>query len=165
MIASGVDPKAGLYTAIVAGTLAAIFGGSPVQITGPTGVIARTAVNVQAGGKTRLSGVIHGLALAAIMLTLAPLAAQIPLAALTGILMVISVRMIEWEAIGLLLRATYADFAVMMLTWMVTICFDLVLAVEVGLIAAGVLFIKRMSDLSMGRVPEAEAFPSGVPLD
>ncbi|MEA5452813.1 SulP family inorganic anion transporter [Leptolyngbya sp. CCNP1308] len=144
----------------IANVVVPFFGGIPA-----TGAIARTAVNVRAGGKTRLSGVIHGLALAAIMLTLAPLAAQIPLAALAGILMVTSLRMIEWEAIGLLLRATYADFAVMMLTWMVTICFDLVLAVEVGLIAAGVLFIKRMSDLSMGKVPEAEAFPPGVPLE
>lgn len=136
------------------------FGGIPA-----TGAIARTAVNVRSGGKTRLSGVIHGIALAIIVLALAPLAAQVPLAALAGILMVTSVRMIEWEAIGLLMRATYSDFAVMILTWTVTIFFDLVLAVEVGLIAAGALFIKRMSDLSLGKVPETEAFPPGVPLE
>ncbi len=136
------------------------FGGIPA-----TGAIARTAVNVRAGGKTRLSGIIHGVVLAAIILTLAPLAAQVPLAALAGILMVTSVRMIEWEAIGLLLRATYADFSVMILTWLVTICFDLVLAVEVGLIAAGALFIKRMSDLSLAKMPETEIFPPGVPLE
>jgi sulfate permease, SulP family len=136
------------------------FGGIPA-----TGAIARTAVNVRAGGKTRLSGVIHGVAIAVIVLTLAPLAAQVPLAALAGILMVTSVRMIEWEAIGLLMRATYADFAVMMLTWMVTIFFDLVLAVEVGLIAAGALFIKRMSELNLGKIPETEAFPPGIPLE
>jgi len=136
------------------------FGGIPA-----TGAIARTAVNVRSGGKTRLSGVIHGIALAIIVLALAPLAAQVPLAALAGILMVTSVRMIEWEAIGLLMRATYADFAVMMLTWTVTIFFDLVLAVEVGLIAAGALFIKRMSELSLVKVPETEAFPPGVPLE
>ena len=136
------------------------FGGIPA-----TGAIARTAVNVRAGGKTRLSGVIQGVAIAIIVLTLAPLAAQVPLAALAGILMVTSVRMIEGEAIGLLLRATYADFAVMMLTWMVTIFFDLVLAVEVGLIAAGALFIKRMSELNLGKIPETEAFPPGIPLE
>lgn len=144
----------------LANMIVPFFGGIPA-----TGAIARTAVNVRSGGKTRLSGVIHGLALAVIVLTLAPLAAQVPLAALAGILMVTSVRMIEWEAIGLLLRATYSDFAVMMLTWTVTIFFDLVLAVEVGLIAAGALFIKRMSDLSLGKVPETEAFPPGVPLE
>ncbi len=136
------------------------FGGIPA-----TGAIARTAVNVRSGGKTRLSGVIHGVALAIIVLTMAPLAAQIPLAALAGILMVTSVRMIEWEAIGLLMRATYSDFSVMILTWLVTIFFDLVLAVEVGLIAAGALFIKRMSELSLGKVPETEAFPPGIPLE
>jgi len=136
------------------------FGGIPA-----TGAIARTAVNVRSGGKTRLSGVIHGVALAMIVLTLAPLAAQVPLAALAGILMVTSVRMIEWEAIGLLMRATYSDFSVMMLTWMVTILFDLVLAVEIGLIAAGALFIKRMSDLNLAKIPETEAFPPGVPLE
>lgn len=136
------------------------FGGIPA-----TGAIARTAVNVRSGGKTRLSGIIQGVALAIIVLTLAPLAAQVPLAALAGILMVTSVRMIEWEAIGLLMRATYSDFGVMMLTWMVTILFDLVLAVEVGLIAAGALFIKRMSDLNLAKIPETEAFPPGVPIE
>lgn len=136
------------------------FGGIPA-----TGAIARTAVNVRAGGKTRLSGVIHSLTLAIIVLVFAPLAGQIPLAALAGILMVTSVRMIEWEAIGLLMRATYSDFGVMILTWLVTVCFDLVLAVEVGLIAAGALFIKRMSELSLGKIPETEVFPPGIPLE
>jgi len=136
------------------------FGGIPA-----TGAIARTAVNVRSGGKTRLSGVIHSIALGLIILVFAPLAAQIPLAALAGILMVVSLRMIEWEAIGLLMRATYSDFAVMILTWFVTICFDLVLAVEIGLIAAGALFIKRMSDLNLAKVPENEVFPPGIPLE
>lgn len=144
----------------LANIIVPFFGGIPA-----TGAIARTAVNVRSGGKTRLSGVIHGVALAIIVLTLAPLAAQIPLAALAGILMVVSIRMIEWEAIGLLMRATYSDFAVMMLTWTVTILFDLVLAVEVGLIAAGVLFIKRMSELGIVKIPDTEIFPPGIPLE
>ncbi len=144
----------------LANIIVPFFGGIPA-----TGAIARTAVNVRSGGKTRLSGVIHGIALAMIVLTLAPLASQVPLAALAGILMVTSVRMIEWEAIGLLVRATYSDFGVMILTWTVTIFFDLVLAVEVGLIAAGALFIKRMSDLNLARIPETEAFPPGIPLE
>ncbi|UIE37204.1 SulP family inorganic anion transporter [Leptodesmis sichuanensis] len=144
----------------LANMIVPFFGGIPA-----TGAIARTAVNVRSGGKTRLSGVIHGVALAVIVLTLAPLAAQVPLAALAGILMVTSARMIEWEAIGLLVRATYSDFAVMILTWAVTIFFDLVLAVEIGLIAAGALFIKRMSDLNLAKIPETEAFPPGVPIE
>lgn len=144
----------------IANVIVPFFGGIPA-----TGAIARTAVNVRSGGKTRLSGVIHGVALAIIVLAFAPLAGQIPLAALAGILMVVSVRMIEWEAIGLLMRATYSDLAVMLLTWLVTILFDLVLAVEIGLIAAGALFIKRMSDLSLAKVSEIEVFPPGVPLE
>lgn len=136
------------------------FGGIPA-----TGAIARTAVNVRAGGKTRLSGIVHGVALALIVLAFAPLAAQVPLAALAGILMITSIRMMEWKAISLLLHTTYADFSVMMLTWLVTVCFDLVLAVEVGLIAAGILFIKRMSELSLVRMPEDRIFPPGIPLD
>lgn len=140
--------------------VAPFFGGIPA-----TGAIARTAVNVRSGGKTRLSGIIHGVALAVIILSMAPLAAKIPLAALAGILMVVSVRMIEWEAIGLLMRSTYADLGVMILTWAVTICFDLVLAVEVGLIAAGALFIKRMSELNLVRLPDTEVFPPGITLE
>lgn len=143
----------------IANIIVPFFGGIPA-----TGAIARTAVNVRSGGKTRLSGVIHGVALALIVVVFAPLAGQIPLAALAGILMVVSWRMVEWEAIELLVRASYADFAVMMLTWGVTILFDLVLAVEIGLIAAGALFIKRMSELSLGRIPYTEAFPPGIPL-
>ena len=144
----------------IANLVVPFFGGIPA-----TGAIARTAVNVRAGGKTKLSGIIHGVALAVIIMSLAPLAAKIPLAALAGILMVVSLRMVEWEAIGLLMRSTYADLSVMLLTWGVTICFDLVLAVEIGLIAAGALFIKRMSDLNLARIPDVEAFPAGVPLE
>ena len=144
----------------IANLVVPFFGGIPA-----TGAIARTAVNVRAGGKTKLSGIIHGVALAVIIMSLAPLAAKIPLAALAGILMVVSLRMVEWEAIGLLMRSTYADLSVMLLTWGVTICFDLVLAVEIGLIASGALFIKRMSDLNLARIPDVEAFPPGVPLE
>ncbi|MCL1492999.1 MAG: SulP family inorganic anion transporter [Pseudanabaena sp. Salubria-1] len=144
----------------LANMIVPFFGGIPA-----TGAIARTAVNVRAGGKTRLSGVIHGVALAAIVLAFAPLASQVPLAALAGILMITSIRMMEWEAIGLLIHTTYADFGVMLLTWLVTVCFDLVLAVEVGLIAAGILFIKRMSELSLVKMPEDNVFLAGVPLD
>jgi len=144
----------------LANMIVPFFGGIPA-----TGAIARTAVNVRSGGKTRLSGIFHGVILALIILAVAPFAAQIPLAALAGILMVTSVRMMEWEAIGLLVRSTYSDFGVMLLTWGVTIFFDLVLAVEVGLIAAGALFIKRMSELNMAKMPETEVFPPGVPLE
>jgi SulP family sulfate permease len=136
------------------------FGGIPA-----TGAIARTAVNIRCGAKTSLSGIIHSLVLAIIMLTCAPWAAKIPLAALSGILMVVSYRMLEWEEVKLLLKTTRSDTSVMFITWFFTIFFDLVLAVEVGLIAAGILFIKKMSDLSLTKMPEEKLFQSGVPVE
>lgn len=147
------------------------FGGIPC-----TGAIARTAVNVRSGAKTRLAGIIHGVVLAAIVVVLAPLASKIPMAALASILMVTSFRMIEWEAIGLLAQARnraadaswgsqtlYTDFGVMLLTWLVTVAFDLVLAVEVGLAAAAALFIRNMSNLHLSPLRDSWLFPPGVP--
>lgn len=128
-----------------AGNIAApLFGGIAA-----TGAIARTAVNINAGAKTRMSGVIHSLVILLMMLTLAPLAAQIPLAVLAGVLIVAAIRMIEWEDIVLLYKSSHAGLIVMGLTLAVTILVDLVTAVEVGLIASGALFIYRMSDLGI----------------
>lgn len=134
------------------------FGGIPV-----TGAIARTAVNIRSGGRTRLSGVIHGVALAIIVLAFAPLAAQIPLAALAGILMVTSFRMLEWHQVKLMSNSTKSDLFVLLLTWGVTIFFDLILAVEVGLIAAAALFLRRMSDLHLIKMPSEKILPPGDP--
>ncbi len=136
------------------------FGGIP-----STGAIARTAVNIRAGAKTRLSGIIHGITIAIIILVFAPLASKIPLAALAGILMVVSSRMLEWEEVKLLMKTTRSDTSVMLITWFFTIFFDLILAVEVGLISAGILFIKKMSDLSLTKMPEEKMFKQGLPLE
>ncbi len=132
------------------------FGGIPV-----TGAIARTAVNIRSGGRTRLSGILHGVILAIIVLAFAPLAAQIPLAALAGILMVISYRMVEWRQVKLMANATKSDLFVLLLTWGVTIFFDLILAVEVGLVAAAVLFLRRMTDLHLIKMPSENILPPG----
>lgn len=134
------------------------FGGIPV-----TGAIARTAVNIRSGGRTRLSGVIHGIALAIIVLAFAPLAAQIPLAALAGILMVTSFRMLEWHQVKLMANSTKSDLFVLLLTWGVTVFFDLILAVEVGLIAAAALFLRRMTDLHLIKMPSEKILPPGDP--
>jgi SulP family sulfate permease len=129
------------------GNLAApLFGG-----VAATGAIARTAVNIGAGGRTRIAGVIHSLVILALMLTLAPLAAQIPLAVLAGVLIVAAVRMVEWENIVLIYRSSQAALAVMGITLAVTILVDLVTAVEIGLLAGAVLFIHRMSELGVYR--------------
>ncbi len=136
------------------------FGGIPC-----TGAIARTAVNIRAGAKTSLSGIIHGLVLAIIILLFAPLAAQVPMSALAAILIVTSFRMLEWEEVKMLMKTTRSDTSVMLITCFFTIFFDLVLAIEVGLIAAGILFIRRMSDLSLTKMPEEKIFTDGIPLE
>ncbi len=134
------------------------FGGIPV-----TGAIARTAVNIRSGGRTRLSGVIHGIVLAVIVLAFAPLAGQIPLAALAGILMVTAFRMLEWHQVKLMANSTKSDLFVLLLTWGVTVFFDLILAVEVGLIAAAALFLRRMTDLHLIKMPSEKILPPGDP--
>ena len=136
------DPDRELFGMGVANVVVGFFGGMPA-----TGALARTAVNVRSGARTRVAAVIHGLVLLIIVLFLAPLATRIPLAVLGGILVVVATRMIESHSVRTILRATRSDAFVLILTMGVTIVFDLILAVEVGMIAAGVLFIVRMSRL------------------
>lgn len=126
--------------------MAPLFGGIAA-----TGAIARTAVNIGAGAKTRVAAVVHSLAILAMMLFLAPLAAQIPLGVLAGVLIVAAIRMLEWENITLIFKSSKPAFAVMGLTLAVTLLVDLVTAVEVGLIAAGALFVYEMSELGIYR--------------
>ncbi len=128
----------------MANVVTAFFQGIPA-----TGAIAQTAVNVRSGAKSRLSSIFHSLALLLIMFFFAELASQIPLAALAGILMMTSVRMVEWESTRAIFRAPEADRIVLLITFVVTVAFDLILAVEIGLIAAGLLFIRRMSELGI----------------
>jgi SulP family sulfate permease len=136
------DPDRELLGQGLGNLAAAFFGGIP-----STGVLARTAVNVRSGARTRLAGMVHGLALLLVVLFLAPVASLIPLAVLAGILIVVAVRMVEREAMRLILRSTKSDAFVMILTTVITVVFDLILAIEVGLIAAAVLFIVRMSSM------------------
>jgi SulP family sulfate permease len=124
--------------------LSPLFGGIAA-----TGAIARTAVNISAGAKTRIAGVIHSVVILLLMLVFAPLAAQIPLAALSGVLVLAAIRMIERESILLTIKSSRPGLAVMGLTLAVTILVDLVAAIEVGLIAAGALFVYRMSKLGV----------------
>jgi SulP family sulfate permease len=130
----------------IANIVTPFFGGIPA-----TGAIARTAVNVRNGGKTKLSGMLHAVFLLIIMFVFSDLAGKIPLSALAGILMMTSIRMVEVENTEAVLRSPRADIFVMLLTFFVTVAFDLVLAVEIGLMAAGILFVKRMSELGMIR--------------
>lgn len=151
------DPDRELVGQGLANLAVPFFGGIPA-----TGAIARTAVNIRAGARTRLSGVVHGLVIALVVAALGPLASSIPLAALAGILMVTSWRMIEWDQVRLMVRATRSDLAVMAITWLVTVLFDLVLAVEVGLAIAVLLFLRRMADVHLISHPEVSQ-ASGLP--
>jgi SulP family sulfate permease len=134
------DPDRELVGQGLGNIAAGLFGGLPA-----TAALARTAVNVRSGARTRLAAMVHALTLLVVVLFLAPLAARVPLAVLGGILMVVAVRMVERHASALIMRSTKSDAFVMLLTLVVTVLFDLILAIEVGLVAAAVLFIVRMS--------------------
>src|SRR5690606_2225380 len=136
------DPDRELVGQGIGNMVAGLFGGLP-----STAALARTAVNVRSGARTRLAAMIHAATLLAIVLFMAPLASRIPLAVLGGILMVVAVRMVEHHASVLILRSPKSDAFVMLLTLVITVLFDLILAIEVGLVAAAILFIVRMSSV------------------
>lgn len=141
----------------LANVIVPFFGGIPA-----TGAITRTAVNVRSGAKTRLSGIIHGLTLICFVLALAPLVSKIPLAALAGVLIVASYRMFEWDSVRFLSKVTRSDLIVMLITGAVTILFDLILAVQIGVFAAGILFIRKMGNLDLLQMPEERTLASGI---
>lgn len=126
-----------------ANMLSALFGGIPA-----TGAIARTATNVKNGGRTPIAGIVHAITLLAIMLVAAPLAGKIPLACLAGILIVVAYNMSEWRSFRTILKGDRHDTVVLLVTFLITVFFDLVLAIEVGMVLAAFLFMKRMSDIS-----------------
>jgi SulP family sulfate permease len=128
-----------------------------------TGAIVRTMVNIRAGAKTRLSGIIHGFVLVLVVLFLNDFAARIPLAALAGVLMTTALGMLELEPIKLLPRTPAADASVMLATTLITVFADLITAVEVGMVMAAFLFIHRMSELGMDQKLLEEI--KGVRLD
>ena len=117
------------------------FGGIPV-----TGVLARTATNVRNGATSPVAGMTHALTLLVIVLLAAPVAKFIPLTVLGAVLLVVAYRMGEWDEFLLLGRQAKSDAAVFLVTFTLTTCFDLTVAVKWGLILAGALFIKRIAD-------------------
>lgn len=126
----------------VANIGSALFGGIPA-----TGAIARTAANIKSGGKTPVAGIVHALTLALVLLFLAPAARLVPLAALAGILVVVSVGMSEVGHFARLLRSPRSDVMVLLTTFFLTVLVDLTVAVEVGIVLAALLFIRRMADV------------------
>lgn len=120
-----------------------IFGGMPA-----TGVIARTATNIRCGGRTPVAGIIHSLTVLVILVAAAPLAKNIPLAALSAVLIVVSLRMGEWHRFTRLAKWPKSDAAVFLCAFTLTVCVDLPTAVGASLILASALLVKRLSDLT-----------------
>jgi SulP family sulfate permease len=120
-----------------------IFGGIPC-----TGAIARTATNVKSGGQTPFAGIIHALVLLLIMLFLGKWATLVPMATLAGILVVTAYRMSEWRLFARVFRSTKSDTTVMVTTFLLTVLVDLTVAIQVGVVVAAFLFMKRMADVT-----------------
>ena len=119
----------------------ALFGGLPA-----TGAIARTAANIRNGGHTPVAGMVHAVVLLVIMLVAMPLAKLIPMPTLAGILIVVSWNMCEFKEFAEIARTTKSDLSVLILTFVLTVVFDLVIAIEIGMVLAMFLFMKKMSD-------------------
>lgn len=128
-----------------------IFGGIPA-----TGAIARTMANINNGGRTPVAGIVHAIFLLLVYLFLMPLAANIPFACLAGILVVVSYNMSEWRSFKAILKNPKSDVAVLLVTFFLTVIFDLTIAIEVGLLIAFVLFIKRVMETSSIKVIDQE---------
>ncbi|BCL16128.1 sulfate permease [Micromonospora sagamiensis] len=134
------DPDRELFGQGLANLAAPVFGGIPA-----TAAIARTAVNVRAGASSKLAALTHAVALAAIVLAAAPLVGRIPLAALAGVLLATTVRMVEAGSLWALARATRGDALVLVLTFTVTVIWDLVTAVAVGIAVAIVVALRAVA--------------------
>lgn len=120
-----------------------IFGGIPA-----TGAIARTMTNINNGGKTPVSGIVHAIVLLLIFLFFMPLAKYIPMACLAGVLVIVSYGMSGWRSFLALMKNPKSDVTVLLITFFLTIIFDLTVAIEVGLIIACLLFMKRVSEIT-----------------
>lgn len=124
-----------------ANIVSSLFGGIPA-----TGAIARTATNVKNGGRTPIAGIVHALVLLSIMLLFAPYAKLIPLSCLAGILMVVAYHMSEWRQFKSILRGNSMDIIILLTTFFLTVVFDLVIAIEIGIVLSSFMFMKRMSE-------------------
>lgn len=124
-----------------ANIMSAVFGGIPA-----TGAIARTATNVKNGGRTPISGIVHALVLLVIMMSLGSYAKLIPLPCLAGILIVVAYHMSEWRQFVSILKGNRMDVIILLATFFLTVIFDLIIAIEIGIVLASFLFMKRMSE-------------------
>jgi len=151
------DPNQELMAQGVANLVTPAFGGIPA-----TGTIARTVTNVRSGAASPVSGMVHALTLLAVVLVAAPLAANVPLAALAGILLFVAWNMGEWREFARLRHFSIPYRTILVGTFVLTVVFDLTVAVEVGLVLACVFFIYRMSTLFRIEPREPAEAPAGV---
>ena len=154
MIGSRHRSNAELVGQGVGNMMSALFGGIPA-----TGAIARTAANVKNGGRTPIAGMTHALVLLLILLFLMPYASLIPMSCLAAILIMVAYNMSGWRTFVYMLRtAPKSDIVVLVTTLLLTVFFDLVVAIEFGMVLAAFLFLKRMSDIAEVRqwVDEAD---------
>ena len=124
-----------------ANILSPIFGGIPV-----TGAIARTMTNINNGGRTPIAGLIHAVVLLLILLFLGPLTKHIPMACLAGVLVIVSYNMSGWRTFRSLMKNPKSDVSVLLVTFFLTVIFDLTIAIEIGLLIAMVLFMRRVAE-------------------
>jgi len=162
LVADGItrshhEPDRELIGQGIGNTLAGLFGAIP-----GAGATMRTVVNVSAGGRTPISGVIHALVLLSVVMGLGPLAAKIPHAVLAGILIKVGIDIIDWGYLKRVPRAPKSGVIIMLLVLGLTVFVDLIVAVGVGIVAASLLFVKRMSDLQLENVRSGA---DGLPYD
>ncbi|MDQ0632960.1 SulP family sulfate permease [Arthrobacter pascens] len=127
----------------LASVAAGLFGGMPA-----TGAIARTAVNVRSGAKTRMAAAVHAVVLLGIVYLASGMVSRVPLAALGGVLMVTATRMVSRRTVAAILRSTRSDAAVFVLTAIITVAFDLIVAIQIGLAAAALFTLRKFASLS-----------------
>lgn len=160
MVADGVigdkhNSNTELIAQGVANVVTPFFGGIPA-----TGAIARTMTNINNGGRTPVAGIVHAMMLLLVLLFFGPLVGMIPMACLAGVLVVVSYNMSEWRSIVALAKAPKSDFIVMAVTFVLTIIFDLTIAIEIGLLLAIILFLKRTNEATVIRAFTGEIDPA-----
>ena len=155
MISDRHDSNTELVAQGIANVVSPIFGGIPA-----TGAIARTMTNINNGGKTPVAGIIHAVVLLLILIFLMPLAKYIPMACLAGVLVVVSYNMSGWRVFKGLLKNPKSDVTVLLITFFLTVIFDLTVAIEVGLVIACVSFMKRVMETTQISVITDEIDPN-----
>jgi SulP family sulfate permease len=159
MVADGVtgdrhNSNTELIAQGAANIITPFFGGIPA-----TGAIARTMTNINSGGRSPIAGIIHAITLLLVLLFLGKIVGFIPMSCLAGVLIMVSYNMSGWRAVVALSKSPKSDFFVMIITMLLTVIFDLTIAIEIGLLMAVVLFLKRTSEVTSVKIFSREIDP------